>query len=49
MTTAFSDFERVDYAALHVTHVVANMTASRGLSMGSIVSARAVGPRQGGQ
>ncbi len=49
VTTAFSDFERVDYAALHVTHVVANMTASRGLSMGSIVSARAVGPLRAGR
>jgi hypothetical protein len=49
VTTAFSDFERVDYAALHVTHVVANMTASRGLAMGSIESARAVGPVRAGR
>ena len=49
VTTAFSDFERVDFAALHVTHVVANMTASRGLAMGSIVSARAVGPVRAGR
>ena len=49
VTTAFSDFERVDFAALHVTHVVANMTASRGLAMGSILSARAVGPVKAGR
>ena len=49
VTTAFSDFERVDYAALHVTHVVADMTASRGLAMGSILSARAVGPVRAGR
>jgi hypothetical protein len=49
VTTAFSDFERVDFAALHVTQVVANLTASRGLAMGSIVSARAVGPVKAGR
>ena len=49
VTTAFSDFERVDYAALHVTHVVANLTASRGLAMGSILSARAVGAVRAGR
>ena len=49
VTTAFSDFEQVDFAALHVTQVVANLTASRGLAMGSIVSARAVGPVKAGR
>ncbi len=41
VTTAFQDFEQVDFAALHVTHVVANLEASRGLAMASIVAAHA--------
>jgi hypothetical protein len=41
VTSAFGDIEAVDFAALHVTHVVADIDASRGLSMASIVRARA--------
>ncbi|HUA05612.1 MAG TPA: hypothetical protein VMB27_17020 [Solirubrobacteraceae bacterium] len=41
VTTAFGDFERVDFAALHVTHVVADIAAQRGLATASIVSAHA--------
>jgi len=41
VATAFGDFERVDFAALHVTHVVAEIGASRGLAMASIVGAHA--------
>ena len=41
VTTAFEDFEQVDFAALHVTHVVANLEASRGLAMASILAAHA--------
>ena len=41
VTSAFGDIEQVDFAALHVTHVVADLDASRGLAMASILSARA--------
>ena len=41
VTTAFGDFERVDFAALHVTHVVAEIAAERGLALASIVGAHA--------
>ncbi len=41
VTNAFEDFERVDFAALHVTHVVADLDASRGLTMASILGAHA--------
>ncbi len=41
VTTAFQDFELVDFAALHVTHVVAHLEASRGLAMASILGAHA--------
>ena len=41
VTSAFEDLEQVDFAALHVTHVVADLHASRGLAMASILSARA--------
>jgi hypothetical protein len=41
VANAFSDLERVDFAALHVTHVVADVTASRGLAMASIIAAHA--------
>ncbi|MGH2881911.1 MAG: hypothetical protein ACRDPA_04290, partial [Solirubrobacteraceae bacterium] len=41
VTSAFQDLEQVDFAALHVTHVVADLHASRGLAMASIVSAHA--------
>ena len=34
VTTAFGDLEQVDFAALHVTHVVADLHASRGLGNG---------------
>ncbi|MBV8219485.1 MAG: hypothetical protein JO325_13545 [Solirubrobacterales bacterium] len=40
-TTAFGYFERVNFAALHVTHVVAEIWARRGLAMASIVGAHA--------
>jgi hypothetical protein len=40
-STAFSDLERVDFAALHVTRVTADIDASRGLDEGTIVGARA--------
>jgi hypothetical protein len=48
-TTAFGDFERVDFAALHITNVIASLTASRGLAMGSLVGARAAGPVRAGR
>jgi hypothetical protein len=38
---AFSALERVDFAALHVERVVANLDAQRGLAEASIVGARA--------
>ena len=41
VTSAFQDLEQVNFAALHVTHVVATLNASRGLAMASILSARA--------
>jgi len=41
VTSAFGDLEQVDFAALHVTHVVADLHASRGLAMASIVAAQA--------
>ncbi len=41
VTSAFADLEEVDFAALHVTHVVAELRASRGLAMASILSAHA--------
>jgi hypothetical protein len=41
VTNAFSALERVDFAALHVKRVVADVDAQRGLAEGSIVGARA--------
>jgi hypothetical protein len=41
VSAAFSALERVDFAALHVEHVVAHVDAQRGLAEGSIVGARA--------
>jgi hypothetical protein len=41
VTSAFGDLEQVDFAALHVTHVVADLNASRGLAMASILAAHA--------
>jgi hypothetical protein len=41
VTSAFGDLEEVDFTALHVTHVVADLRASRGLAMASILSANA--------
>jgi hypothetical protein len=41
VTNAFSDLERVDFAALHVEHVVASVRASRGLDEAAILAARA--------
>ena len=41
VTSAFEDLEQVDFAALHVTHVVADLRATRGLALASIVSADA--------
>jgi hypothetical protein len=41
VTSAFAALERVDFAALDVTHVVADIDASRGLAEGAIVGARA--------
>jgi len=41
VTTAFSDLEDVDFAALHVDHVVANIRAARGLEEATILAARA--------
>jgi hypothetical protein len=41
VTSAFQDLEQVDFAALHVTHVVADLHASRGLPMASILAAHA--------
>ena len=48
VSTAFSDFERVDFAALHVTHVVADMTPRVGWRRVDL-SARAVGPVKAGR
>ena len=41
VTSAFAAIERVDYAALHVEHVVASVRASRGLDEATILAARA--------
>lgn len=41
VASAFSALERVDFSALHVERVAANVDAQRGLAEGSIVSARA--------
>ena len=41
VTSAFGDLEQVDFAMLHVTRVVADLHASRGLAMASIVAAHA--------
>jgi hypothetical protein len=41
VTSAFGDLEQVDFAALHVTRVVADLHASRGLKMASILAAHA--------
>jgi hypothetical protein len=41
VTNAFADLEQVDFAALHVARVVADLHASRGLATASIVAARA--------
>jgi len=41
VTSAFSDLEQVDFAALHFTHVVADLRAERGLAMASILAAHA--------
>ncbi len=41
VASAFTAFERVDFAALHVEHVVARVDAQRGLAEASILSARA--------
>jgi hypothetical protein len=41
VASAFGALERVDFAALHVTHVVAHLDARRGLAEAAIVSARA--------
>jgi hypothetical protein len=49
VTTAFSDLERVDFAALHVTRVTADIDASRGLAEGSIVAAQAPSEVRAGQ
>jgi hypothetical protein len=41
VTSAFGELEQVDFAALHVTRVVADLRASRGLDMASILAAQA--------
>jgi hypothetical protein len=41
VTSAFADLERVDFAALHVTQVTANIYASRGLDEATIIGGRA--------
>jgi hypothetical protein len=41
VTSAFGALERVEFAALHVDRVVANLDAQRGLAEASIVGARA--------
>jgi hypothetical protein len=41
VATAFGDLEQVDFAALHVTHVTADLSAQRGLAEAAIVGARA--------
>ena len=41
VTSAFGDLEQVDFAALHITQVVADLHALRGLATASIVGARA--------
>jgi hypothetical protein len=41
VASAFGDLEQVDFAALHVEHVVADIDASRGLDEATIVSAHA--------
>ncbi len=41
VTSAFGELAQVEFAALHVTHVVANIDASRGLAEAAIVSAHA--------
>jgi hypothetical protein len=39
VTSAFGDFEQVSFGALHVTHVVADIAAQRGLATASIIGA----------
>ena len=46
VTSAFGDLEQVDFAALHVARVVADIDAARGLDEATIVSAHA--PRRVG-
>jgi hypothetical protein len=41
VTNAFAALERVNFASLHVTHVVAHVYAARGLAEGEIAGARA--------
>jgi hypothetical protein len=41
VTSAFAALERVDFAALHVQHVVASVQAARGLREAAILAARA--------
>jgi hypothetical protein len=41
VTSAFGDLEAVDFGALHLTRLVADLHASRGLAMASILGARA--------
>ena len=41
VTSAFAALERVDFAALHVEHVVADVRAARGLDEAAIIGARA--------
>jgi hypothetical protein len=49
VATAFSQLEQVDFAALHVKRVTANLDAQRGLAEGSIVSAHGPGRVHPGQ
>lgn len=49
VASAFAALERVDFAALHVTHVAAHLDAQRGLAEASIVSARAPAHLRPGQ
>lgn len=39
--SAFADLERVDFAALHIEHVAADVDATRGLAEATIVAAHA--------
>ncbi len=49
VTSAFGDLEQVDFATLHVAHVVADIDASRGLAEAAIVSAHAPGRVKAGR